>query len=266
MVQPELSNYIQASRKEGIDDATIKNELRNAGWQEDSISEAFGGPAAPNPVYMVPPRNKRLGLFFIIAPIVGLAIIFAVYAIAAFVVSNLVGSGVAEEGMIGIKTQNNRAVILMMVNVALGFLSILCVLGVLVLTPIGIILLVKKKLVSGVYDERSGKGGNSTIPQEIQGWNWGATGLTFIWGLYHGAWAALWIMILGLIPIVNIGFMIFAGYKGNEWAWRKNNWESPEKFMKSQNKWKIWGILFFALSMLSYLSYIIKFMNIIRAQ
>ncbi|PIQ67350.1 ribonuclease G [Candidatus Uhrbacteria bacterium CG_4_10_14_0_2_um_filter_41_7] len=99
------------------------------------------------------------------------------------------------------------------------------------------------------YDERSGKGEASIIPNEIKGWNWGAAGLTWIWGVPHG----VWISLLVLIPFVNIIMWIFLGLKGNEWAWKKQQWESVEKFISYQNKWKPWGIAFFILGILGLL-------------
>ncbi|OGM97217.1 MAG: hypothetical protein A2817_01395 [Candidatus Yanofskybacteria bacterium RIFCSPHIGHO2_01_FULL_39_8b] len=105
-------------------------------------------------------------------------------------------------------------------------------------------------MVFGVYDERSGRGKDSIIPPEIKGWNWGAFGVTLIWGIYYGAWVVLWGFLLGLIPLVGILWQVYVGMKGNEWAWRKNKWQSVEQFIATQNKWKPWGIVFFILGIL----------------
>ncbi|OGL87301.1 hypothetical protein A3I40_03730 [Candidatus Uhrbacteria bacterium RIFCSPLOWO2_02_FULL_48_12] len=84
------------------------------------------------------------------------------------------------------------------------------------------------------------------MPEEIKGWNWGAAGLTWIWGVYHG----VWISLLFFIPLVNIVMVIMLGIKGNEWAWRAQKWESVEKFIVSQRKWRPWGMAFVALMIL----------------
>ena len=64
--------------------------------------------------------------------------------------------------------------------------------------------------------------------------------------------------MLILIPLVNIIILIILGLKGSEWAWKKQQWESVEKFVISQNKWKPWGILFFVLGILIGLSELLK--------
>lgn len=73
-------------------------------------------------------------------------------------------------------------------------------------------------------------------------WNWGAFFLTFIWGVFHGVYFSL----LVLVPV--IGWIIIPfilGIKGNEWAWKKGDWKSLEEFHKKQELWKKIGILVF---------------------
>lgn len=251
MASSELLQYIQQSRTLGLDDGAIKTQLLQAGWQEKDILEGFAalGSASgiPGGAYQVSPKNKRLAIFFLIGPIVGLAIIFSAYAVAAYVISQLAGAS-------GVGGGDIRSPIFLVVNIILGFLAIICVVGIIIGVIIAVILFNKKEFVSGVFDERSGKGKDSVIPDEIKGWNWGAFGLSIIWGVYYGAWPVLWGMLLGGIPVLGILWFVFVGMKGNEWAWRKNKWESMEKFKASQEKWKVWGILFGVLNILSVLS------------
>jgi hypothetical protein len=109
----------------------------------------------------------------------------------------------------------------------------------------GIIYLSSEEPLPGtVFDERSGKGSASVIPDEIKKLNWGAAGVTIIWGIYH----RVWISLLFLIPIVDIVIMILLLIKGNEMAWRKKEWESVDKFLAFQKKWKIVGIIFLILN------------------
>lgn len=195
------------------------------------------GQASGQPTYVVSQRNKKIGLFLLIGPFVGLIAILVIYAIVAFVINASVGAGA-----------ESPSIVANIINVILGLLGIICVIGILVGIPLGIIYLNKKELVEGAkYDERSGKKEASVVPEEIKGWNWGAAGLTWIWGVYHG----VWISLLMFIPFVNLVMWIILGIKGSEWAWKARPWESVERFVASQKKWKPWGIAFFIISLLS---------------
>ena len=195
------------------------------------------------PVAAVSSKNKKIGLFLLIGPFVGLIATLVIFGIISFAL-NSAGA-----------TTESPSVVSAIIRVILGFVGIVCVIGILVGIPLGIIYLNKKEIVTGMkYDERSGKGEASVVPEEIKGWNWGAAGLTWIWGVYHG----VWISLLILIPLVNIIILIILGLKGSEWAWKKQQCESVEKFVISQNKWKPWGILFFVLGILIGLSELLK--------
>jgi hypothetical protein len=190
------------------------------------------------PVATVSSKNKKIALFLLIGPFVGLIATLAIYGITNFILNSTTTTT---------ETPNIAASIIKLV---LGFVGIICVFGILTGIPLSIIYLRKKEVTPGVkYDERSGKGEASVVPAEIKGWNWGAAGLTWIWGVYHG----VWISLLVLIPLVNIIMLVILGLKGSEWAWKKQPWESVEKFTSSQRKWKPWGIVFFILGILGLL-------------
>ena len=177
-------------------------------------------------------KNKRIGLILLIGPIVMLILTLVVFGIVSFISNSMGASEVA----------------LSVIKVTLGFVGIISVIGIMIGIPLGIVFFAKKEMVEGApFDERSGKGDFSEIPNEIKGWNWGAAGLTWIWGLYH----RVWISVLVFIPFVNIVMWIILGIKGSEWAWRKEKWLSVEEFKYAQRKWKPWGIAFFILSILS---------------
>jgi hypothetical protein len=89
----------------------------------------------------------------------------------------------------------------------------------------------------------SGLGKESEIPIEIQGWNWGAFLLTWIWGIGNNTYRAFWIFF----PIVNFFMAIALGLKGNEWAWRNRRWESIEHFKRVQRQWTKAGIIVIAV-------------------
>lgn len=73
------------------------------------------------------------------------------------------------------------------------------------------------------------------IPEQIKGWNWGAFAFNWIWGIRFRTYRAL----LVLVPFVNIVMPFILGFKGNEWAWKHNQWSSVEEFKNSQRKWSV---------------------------
>jgi hypothetical protein len=98
-----------------------------------------------------------------------------------------------------------------------------------------------ESLVSEKWDlTTSGLGKGSAVPAEIKGWNWGAFGFNWVWGIGNGTYIAL----LCFIPFVNIVMPFILGAKGNKWAWQNRRWESIAHFKKIQ---RIWTIVFFAV-------------------
>ncbi|MBP9748711.1 hypothetical protein KBD18_00750 [Patescibacteria group bacterium] len=177
-------------------------------------------------------RNKKIGLFFLIAPFVSMVTTLVLFAVISVASRNALGGQTA-------------SVVLSVTNVLLGFIGIVSLVALVVGIPLGIIFLRKKEWVEGtVYDTRSGKGKDSIIPPEIKAWNWGAFGIPFIWSAWHGVWLGL----LAVLPFVGFILSIILGILGNEWAWRKNRWVSVEAFQQSQKKWVPWGIGIFVLN------------------
>jgi hypothetical protein len=180
-------------------------------------------------------RSKKIGILWLTIPIISLIIILSCYAITTFVIESLNAADLSAE--------HNQSLGGSLIKAILGFLGILSVIGFIAGIPIGIIYLNKKDAILKNYDNSSGQGTYSEIPEEIKGWSWGAAGLGWIWGLSHG----VYISLLAFIPYVGLLWWIAMGIKGNEWAWRKQRWESISAFQKSQKKWGIWGIIFFFL-------------------
>lgn len=188
-------------------------------------------------VYVSSPHSKKIGLILTITPILFFLLILLTYTVISFIFADTLNS--------------ETILIIKMTRVVLGLIGILAVVAILICVPIGIVFMRKKEIASNAnYDERSGKKENSVVPPEISKWNWGAAGLTWIWGIYHN----VWISLLMFIPLVNIVMIFVLGNKGNEWAWKAQKWESVEKFLASQKKWETLGIIFFVLMMLSILS------------
>ncbi len=106
--------------------------------------------------------------------------------------------------------------------------------------PIGVVKLGRRHLKPGVpYDQRSGPGENSAVPEEIEGWSWGAFGLNLWWGLYHGLWSSL----LMIVPGVNLIWIFVMGFTGRQSVWRKLPWLNVEHFERVQKAWNVWGVI-----------------------
>ena len=76
------------------------------------------------------------------------------------------------------------------------------------------------------------------IPSGIHGWSWGA----FIFGWFWAVCNKTWIGLLALLPGVGFIMHIVLGFKGREWAWQNDQWDSVEHFQKVQRRWSQWGI------------------------
>jgi hypothetical protein len=198
-------------------------------------------------------RSSKWGIFFIVAPFVLLIFVLFAFAVVSFVSAQL--DTVPIDGSVtGLSKRSNLIVVMSLLRVMLGILGNVAVIGVIVGIPIGIILLLRRSFTpNGHHDERSGKGKLSEVPVEIQRWNWGAAGLTFIWGATH----RVWISLITLIPVVGLIWWIVMGVKGSEWAWRAQHWESVDAFIAYQKKWKPWGIVFFILWALTLILFIL---------
>ena len=72
------------------------------------------------------------------------------------------------------------------------------------------------------------------LSAEFERWNWGAFGLSCIWGIGNRTPAAWFV----LVPFAGwFGMPFLLGLKGNEWAWRNGNWPDIETFRRTQQTW-----------------------------
>jgi len=92
-------------------------------------------------------------------------------------------------------------------------------------------------------ENTSGQGLSAAVPPDIEGWNWGAFFLTWIWGIGNRVWLSFLALIP--IPLVGLAMMVILGIKGNEWAWQCKKWDSIEQFRHKQRIWMYWGIAAF---------------------
>ena len=93
--------------------------------------------------------------------------------------------------------------------------------------------------VSGIDAAASAHAAPYSVPEaQLGGWNWGAFVFTWIWGLNHKAYLTL----LAFVPYVGFAVAIWAGIKGNQWAWESGRFGSIEEMQVCQAVWRTWGI------------------------
>ncbi len=140
------------------------------------------------------------------------------------------------------------AILFITAFVFLAMLVLIAIIGGLEVLVVSLVIQAIKKQDAPltIIDPRSGKGKMSELPKEIAGWNWAAAFVPMVWGIYHRSW----FFLLNFIPGFKLVWWIVLGLKGNEWAWRKNEWESVEKFKRAQAHWRPVGIAFFILQLL----------------
>ncbi len=95
------------------------------------------------------------------------------------------------------------------------------------------------------HDNNSGMG--EQAPYSItRKFNWGAFLFNFIWGLKYKKFVLLLIPIFCCIPygfIISMAMCIWAGIKGNQWAWEEVQYKDEKDFNNSQQSWvKAWAV------------------------
>lgn len=91
----------------------------------------------------------------------------------------------------------------------------------------------------GMYANNSGLGSASSLPSELEGVNWGAFFLTWIWGIGNRVWLSFLVFVPGGNYVMPWVLLI----KGNEWAWKNKRWQSVQEFREVQRKWALIGIV-----------------------
>ena len=200
-----------------------------------------------NAYYVPSDKNRKKGMYWMVVPpllylsslicfVIGFAVLGA-FVDYPPVVTNLIGLSFAAIAIL--------ALVLMIIGI-----------------PIGLVYMAKREeKKSAKWDESSGKGKNSAVPEKVKKWNWGAAGFGILWGAHYRVWQAfLYIIPFALNNIAapqewkvlfNVVFstalLFVLGWKGSEWAWQQSKWQSVDQFMKSQKKWELWGAIFVSL-------------------
>ena len=101
------------------------------------------------------------------------------------------------------------------------------------------------------------------VPEEIQGWNWGAFFLPGFWCIPNQVWVGLvsWTDLSLITLPLTLGMTwpvmaVILGVKGNEWAWKSRRWKSVKDFKRHQRVWAIAGFLI-AIALLILVSLIV---------
>ncbi len=94
-----------------------------------------------------------------------------------------------------------------------------------------------------------------SLPDEIKKFNWGAFFLTWIWGIGNKSYLTFFMFLaygaasifnsLGVFLPFCLGFSIYCGVMGNEWAWKNKTWEDTTQFNTMQKRWATGGAIFF---------------------
>ncbi len=99
------------------------------------------------------------------------------------------------------------------------------------------------------------------VPQTVKGWNWGAFMYSIFWGIGNKTYLPL----LTLIPIFNIVWVFVVGFKGNEWAWQKGDYQDVETFKAVQATWNRAGLVQFIVAIVIFVLYMFVFASLVTS-
>ena len=121
-----------------------------------------------------------------------------------------------------------------------------------------------KKVTIHKRENNSGMGEPApyTISRQF---NWGAFLFNWIWGIKYKRWSLLIIPILLFIPygfLISIIASIWAGTKGNQWAWEEIEYKDEEDFHHAQKAWVKAGFIIGLICLLAVSPIILSLINI----
>jgi len=110
-------------------------------------------------------------------------------------------------------------------------------------------------------------GNDPALLPYVQGWNWGAFVISWIWAFSHQlpGWGvgmlllnlASWIPVIGFpFSLIGLGLAIYLGIKGNELAWRQRPFQGLEHFRATERVWRTWGIVLFVMGIVASIVYV----------
>ncbi len=185
-------------------------------------------------------RKKTLGVLLIIAPAALLIATMTAYAVASFV-------------MIGMRDGGNEtftSMAGMTVNVVLGGIGFVCVLGIIPALIGGIVVLSKRDEAEMAALKAHPKYAGLTEDQIafIARPSFGAFFCTLVWGIGNKlyGWA-----VASLVPIVAVYPWLKLTIDGRRMAWEEGRWQDFEQFRKRQTivAWTIVGLIVTVLAL-----------------
>jgi hypothetical protein len=89
----------------------------------------------------------------------------------------------------------------------------------------------------------------NVVPFEVRRWNWGAFLFNAFWGIGNKTYLPL----ICFIPFIGFIWAFVCGAKGNEWAFKSNNYTEADlpRFLATQETWNRAGIARFVFAIIS---------------
>lgn len=84
-------------------------------------------------------------------------------------------------------------------------------------------------------------------------WNWAAFVLPIPFGMGNHVWQPL----LTLIPVFNIFWLFYCGFRGEKWVWNSGQFEDGRTFRTVMDSWNRGGKAFFILCVCSILLFML---------
>jgi len=86
-------------------------------------------------------------------------------------------------------------------------------------------------------------GNDPNLLPQVQGWNWGAFFLGWIWAFAHRlpVWGIIG-LVAQFVPLGGLAVAIYLGVKGGELAWRNRPFQSLQQFRDTERVWAWWGV------------------------
>ena len=95
------------------------------------------------------------------------------------------------------------------------------------------------KIFDNLFRPKQTQAVDNLLTVRLKKWNWGAFLLNWVWGLGNNVYIAL----LMFVPGINLVMPFVLGFKGNDWAWQKGDWQNIHDFQRTQRLWTKVGIV-----------------------
>jgi hypothetical protein len=186
-------------------------------------------------------RNKKIGVWLFVAPILGLTVILTSYAIASFVIG-FASTGSIESTATGLSSAPPYFALFATLKVILGLLGTVAVVSMFVCWPIGIYFIARKELENTqtlTQQQAQYQGLSAEQIKYLESWSWGAFFSTPVWALGNKLY---WWALGSFVPLFGLYVWIKLSEGGRKMAWAKGGWSSFEQFQKRQ-KTMMWIII-----------------------